>query len=102
RSEPELEAVRVRYLGRKGSLTEILRGLRDATPEERPALGALINDAKRAVEEALGEAGTRLARERLARSLAEDRIDVTLPGRQRPRGHVHPLRAVEDEIVDIF
>ena len=102
RSEAELDAVRVRYLGRKGSLTEIVRSLRDASPEERPALGALINDAKRAVEESLAAAGATLAGERLARSLAEDRIDVTLPGRQRPRGHAHPLRAIEDEIVDIF
>ena len=102
RSEEALEAVRVRYLGRKGSLTTVLRGLRDVPAEERPALGALLNETKQVVEEHLSTATARLARASLARSLAEDRLDVTLPGRQRGRGHVHPLRATEDEIVDIF
>jgi phenylalanyl-tRNA synthetase alpha chain len=101
-TEAELEAARVRYLGRKGSLTAAVRGLRDAPAAERPALGALVNEAKEAVEQALAEATARLAAARLARSLAEDRIDVTLPGRARPRGLRHPLRAVEEEIVDIF
>ena len=102
RSEEELEAVRVRYLGRKGSLTTVIRGLRDAPAEERPALGALLNETKAVVEEALTAATGRLAHASLARSLAEERIDVTLPGRQRGRGHLHPLRAMEDEIVGIF
>jgi phenylalanyl-tRNA synthetase alpha chain len=102
RSEAELEAVRIRFLGRKGSLTTALRGLREAPAAERPALGALLNATKQAVEERLAEAAARLTGEWLRQSLAEDRIDVTLPARQRARGHVHPLRAVEDEIVDLF
>jgi phenylalanyl-tRNA synthetase alpha chain len=102
RTESELEAVRVRYLGRKGSLTTVVRGLRDVPAEDRPAVGALVNEAKEAVEAGLATAATRLASEGLARRLAEDRIDVTLPGRARPRGHMHPLRVVEEEIVDIF
>ena len=102
RSEAELEAIRIRYLGRNGSLTTIIRGLRDVTVTERPAMGALINQAKQAVEEQLAEVGARLGREQLARRLAEERVDVTLPGRAPPRGHVHPLRAVEDEVVAIF
>jgi phenylalanyl-tRNA synthetase alpha chain len=102
RTEAELEAVRLRYLGRKGSLTAQVGALRSVPPAERPAAGALVNETKQAVEAGLEAAGNRLAAVRLARSLAEERIDVTLPGRQRPRGHVHPLRHVEDEIVDIF
>ena len=102
RAEAELEAVRIRYLGRKGSLTQVVRGLATVPPAERPALGALVNQAKEAVEAAVAAAGERLAAERLARSLAHERIDVTLPGRRRPRGHAHPLRLVEDEIVDLF
>jgi phenylalanyl-tRNA synthetase alpha chain len=102
RTGAELEAVRVRYLGRKGSLTTIVRGLRDVAPEDRPAVGALVNEVKDAIEADLASAAVRLERERLARSVAEERLDVTLPGRTRPRGHVHPLRAVEDEIVGIF
>ena len=102
RAEAELEAVRIRYLGRKGSLTQVVRGLATVPPDERPALGALVNQAKEAVEAAVAAAGERLAAERLARSLAHERIDVTLPGRRRPRGHAHPLRLIEDEIVDLF
>jgi len=102
RTEAELEAVRIRYLGRKGSLTQVVRGLATVPPDERPALGALVNQAKEAVEAAVTRAGERLAAERLAHSLAHERIDVTLPGRCRPRGHAHPLRLVEDEIIDLF
>jgi phenylalanyl-tRNA synthetase alpha chain len=101
-NEAELEAVRVRYLGRKGALTAALRGLRDVPPEERPRVGALVNDVKAAVEAALDAAGRRQAAASLARRLAEDRIDVTLPGRAAHRGRLHPLRVLEDEIVDIF
>jgi len=102
RSEAELEAIRIRYLGRNGSLTTIIRGLRDVPAAERPAVGALLNETKQLVEGRLAEVAERLGREQLARRLAEERIDVTLPGRVRPRGHVHPLRAIEDEIVAIF
>ncbi|TMA43890.1 MAG: phenylalanine--tRNA ligase subunit alpha, partial [Deltaproteobacteria bacterium] len=102
RAEADLEAVRIRYLGRKGSLTQVVRGLATVPPDERPALGALVNQAKEAVEAAVTRAGERLAAERLAHSLAHDRIDVTLPGRCRPRGHAHPLRLIEDEIVELF
>jgi phenylalanyl-tRNA synthetase alpha chain len=102
RTEAELEAVRLRYLGKKGSLNAILRGLGAQPPAERPAMGALANDVKTAIVVALEESGARLGGERLRRALAEDRIDVTLPGRARPRGHAHPLRAVEEEIVDVF
>ena len=102
RTEAELEAVRIRYLGRKGSLTQVVRGLATVPPDERPALGALVNQAKEAVEAAVARASEQLAAERLAHSLAHDRIDVTLPGRCRPRGHAHPLRLIEDEIVELF
>ena len=102
RTEEELDVVRLRYLGRKGSLTTFVRSLRDLPPEERPSVGALINEVKAAVEARLVEAGEQLGRERLRRRLSEEHVDVTLPGRARPRGHVHPLRQVEDEIVDIF
>jgi phenylalanyl-tRNA synthetase alpha chain len=102
RTEAELESIRVRYLGRRGTLTTLVRGLRDVPPDERPAVGALLNETKAAVEARLAEAAERLAREGLARRLAEERVDVTLPGRTRARGHAHPLRQVEDEIVAIF
>ena len=101
-AEAELEAVRVRYLGKKGSLNAILRGLGGLSAEERPAVGALANDIKDEILARIAEKASELASDRLRRSLAVERIDVTLPGRARPRGHTHPLRAVEQEIVGIF
>jgi phenylalanyl-tRNA synthetase alpha chain len=100
--EAELEAVRLRYLGKKGSLTTIVRGLGSVPAAERPALGALVNEAKQAVEARLADALERLGAARLARTLATERIDVTVPGRRRPHGHRHPLRLIEDEVVDLF
>jgi phenylalanyl-tRNA synthetase alpha chain len=102
RTEADLEAARVRYLGRKGSLNGILRGLGALAADERPAVGALANDVKQAIAEAIDARQAALGADALRRSLAEDRIDVTLPGRARPRGHRHPLRQVEEDIVDIF
>ncbi len=102
RTPAELEAIRVRYLGRKGSLNAVLRGLGALAAAERPALGALANQVKDAIQAALAAREGALGAAELARSLGQDRIDVTLPGRERPRGHVHPLRQVEDEIVEVF
>jgi phenylalanyl-tRNA synthetase alpha chain len=97
-----LEAIRVRYLGRKGSLNAVLRGLGQLAPEERPAMGALANTVKDDLSGALDAKASALAEAGLARALEEERIDVTLPGRRRPRGHLHPLRQTEDDLVDIF
>jgi phenylalanyl-tRNA synthetase alpha chain len=97
-----LEAIRVRYLGRKGSLSTVLRGLGQLPAEERPALGALANAVKADVSAALEAKAATLARAGLERALAEERVDVTLPGRRRPRGHLHPLRQTEDDVIDIF
>ncbi len=102
RAPEDVEAVRVRFLGRKGSLNTILRGLGALPPAERPQVGALANEVKAAIEARLAEAAERVGRAALARRLAEERLDVTMPGRGRPRGHVHPLRAVEDEVIDVF
>jgi phenylalanyl-tRNA synthetase alpha chain len=97
-----LETLRLKYLGRNGSLNAVLRELGRLPPEERPAMGALANEVKGAVTAALGARAEALEQARLERALAEGRVDVTMPGRARPRGHVHPLRAMEDEIVDVF
>ena len=97
-----LEAIRVRYLGRKGSLNAILRGLGQLPAEERPAMGALANTVRDAVAAAIDAKGGALAHAGLERAIAEERLDVTLPGRRRPRGHLHPLRQTEDDLVDIF
>lgn len=97
-----LEAIRLRYLGRKGELNLVLRGVGAAPAEERPALGALANAVKDEITDALVQRGWFLQGEKLKADLRGGRIDVTMPGRRRPLGHVHPLRAAEDEIVAIF
>src|SRR4030095_6722254 len=82
--------------------TRVLGGSGRLPAAERPAMGALANEVKGAVTDALGARTTALQAAVLERVLVEDRVDVTLPGRARPRGHVHPLRTMEDEMVDIF
>jgi phenylalanyl-tRNA synthetase alpha chain len=100
--EVALEELRVRYLGRKGELTAVLRGMRDVPEAERPAMGALVNTVKAEVEAAIEAIRLRLDAARLARSLAEERIDVTLPAIRFPRGRLHPLTQVLDDVVAIF
>jgi phenylalanyl-tRNA synthetase alpha chain len=102
RSAAELEQVRVEFLGRSGKLTQLLRSLGQVPPEQRRDIGLEANRAKAALEARLESAleATKEA-ERLARRSAE-RPDLTLPGRRPPRGAVHPLTRVHDEIVAIF
>jgi len=101
-SAADLEAVRVRYLGRQGELTQLLRSLGTLPPEERPVVGAAANEAKRELEALLdARLAEAQARETQAQR-AKDRLDLTLPGRRPPLGAVHPLTRVHDEIVSIF
>ena len=95
-----LDALRVKYLGRKGALTQVLRGLKDLDPEARRLMGAAANRAKESLEAALASALTAL-KEAAARAQAPA-IDVTLPGRRSPLGRLHPLTRTMEEICDIF
>jgi phenylalanyl-tRNA synthetase alpha chain len=102
RGSAELEQVRVRFLGRQGVLTQLLRSLGALVPEERPAVGAAANEVKRELEALLAaRLDDAQARERTAQR-ASARLDLTLPGRRPPRGALHPLTRVHDEIVAIF
>jgi phenylalanyl-tRNA synthetase alpha chain len=96
----EVEALRVRYLGRKGSLTQILRTLKDLDPAVRREVGRLANEAKEALEAAVAHRLKALKLAARAREAA--RIDVTLPGRRPPLGRIHPLTRIMEEICDIF
>jgi phenylalanyl-tRNA synthetase alpha chain len=102
RSEHDLERIRITYLGRKGRLTEVMRGVGALPAEERPAMGELANQLKRRVDEQIAILRERWDSERRARALASERLDVTLPGRLLPHGHVHPLTAILDEAVGIL
>lgn len=100
--EAAIEAVRVQYLGRKGELTTVVRRMKDVSPDERPAMGVLLNEIKDEVERRIGgalEAARAAAR---ARRVAEEGIDVTVPGRRPAPGRVHPLTQVMDELIEVF
>jgi phenylalanyl-tRNA synthetase alpha chain len=101
-SEKELELLRVEVLGRSGSLTLRLRGLKDLPKEERPQAGEALNQLRRLVEERLDEQLRAVKNRAKAETLEQERIDITLPGSRWQRGTVHPITLVIDEIVDIF
>ncbi|MDK2821352.1 MAG: phenylalanyl-tRNA synthetase alpha chain [Clostridia bacterium] len=101
-SSEELEKLRVQYLGKKGELTQVLRGMGKLPPEERPKVGQLANQVRQELEKALQEAKENLARRELAERLKSETIDVTLPGRPIRKGSRHPLYQILNEIKDIF
>ena len=97
-----LEDAKAAYLGKAGELTELLKALGKLSAAERPAAGAAINEAKQALEAALEARRAALADARLARQLAADALDVSLPGRGRQRGGVHPLTRVQERVEQLF
>ena len=101
-SERSLDEVRVRFLGKKGALTAQLKELGQLPPEQRREAGQQINRAKQRLERAIAERGEVLAREHLKARLAEETIDVTLPGRAVEAGGAHPVSRALDRLLDIF
>ncbi|MBR0284326.1 MAG: phenylalanine--tRNA ligase subunit alpha [Selenomonadaceae bacterium] len=97
-----LDGVRVKYLGKKGELTGILRGMGKLSAEERPKVGKIVNEARAALEEQIAAKNEALKGAALANRLASEKIDVTLPGRRVPLGHLHPLTLTLNRIKDIF
>ena len=102
--EQAIEAVRVAALGKKGSVSELLKTLGSMTPEERQTKGPAINGLKNRVTEALGARKAELKDAAITARLAAEKVDVTLPVRQSPaeRGRIHPISQVIDEIAAIF
>jgi phenylalanyl-tRNA synthetase alpha chain len=99
----ELEELRVRYLGRKSELTRALRSIGELPPEQRGPVGKEANEVRRALEALLGERSARLEASELDRRLAEDRVDVTLPGDPPlPVGHLHLVSQIRRQMEDIF
>jgi phenylalanyl-tRNA synthetase alpha chain len=102
-ASPEaLEQVRVAVLGKKGRVTELLKGLGGLAPDARRERGAALNQLRDEVEGALGDAGRRLGDAALTARLAVERIDVTLPVAPPPDGRIHPISQAVDELVAIF
>ena len=98
----QLEDIRVKVLGKKGELTAILRGMGKLSPEERPKVGQMVNETRVVIEEALSERGEKLASAEKDARLAAEAIDVTLPGKERSAGAMHPLNMAMEKMVDIF
>ena len=97
-----LENAKARYLGKAGALTELLKGLGKLTATERPAAGAAINVAKQELEDALTARRAAIAEATLAQKLAADALDVSLPGRTRGVGALHPLSRVQERVETLF
>ena len=101
-STEEILALRTRYLGRKGLLTEVLRNLKDVPPEERPLLGNLSNTIKTQLTEKIEALLESRQKQAKAEALEGERVDVTLPGRGIPYGRLHPITRTLEEICAIF
>lgn len=98
----ELDQVRVDYLGKKGKLTALLKNLGGLAPEDRPAAGARINEAKVELQDALNSRKISLEKERIQQRLASETLDVTLPGRYAESGGTHPVSMTLQRIEKIF
>ena len=101
-NEAQLEAFRVEFLGKKGELTLVLRGMGKLSPEERPEIGKLANIVREDIEGALSAKQEALREEALAKKLLEEKLDVTVPGNKGTIGKRHPLAKVQGELCDIF
>ncbi len=98
----ELDQAKARYLGRQGTLTELLKGLGKLSPEERPAMGNRINQAKQALEAALNLRREAIHEKNLKERLIQEQVDVTLPGRGSGNGGLHPVTRALERIQSLF
>ncbi len=98
----ELEELRVKYLGKKGELTAILRGMGSLSAEERPVIGSKVNEARNEIEHLIKTRENEFEKIELERKLKDERIDITLPSTKVKRGSKHPLNRIIEEVEDLF
>ena len=98
----QLDAIRVQYLGKKGALTAILKQMGKLSAEERPVMGQLANAVRSDIESAITKQQAAIAEAALEQKLQSGTLDITLPGKQKKIGGLHPLTIVENEIKEIF
>ena len=98
----KLEELKVAYLGKKGELTSILKGMGQLTPEERPAVGQLVNKVRAHMEQSLAEKTEQLKSAAMRVKLEREAVDVTMPGAAKPTGSLHPINQISDEMKDLF
>ena len=97
-----LNEIRVEILGKKGKLTEVLKGMKDVDPQDRPKVGQMVNDTRKAIEEKMEEVKNRLEEKAREAKLKEEVIDVTLPAKKNKVGHKHPNTLALEELERIF
>lgn len=97
-----LEELRVQYLGKKGELTAVLRNMKDLTSEERPIIGQLANEVRAEIEQSLGNKKVSLEAAAQNKKLQEEVLDITMPGKKLPLGHMHPILKTLEEVKSIF
>jgi phenylalanyl-tRNA synthetase alpha chain len=98
----QLEQLRVNYLGKKGQLSLVLRGMGKLAPEDRPRIGAWANEVKEALQDNLEQKRLQLQAEQIQAQLEAETLDVTMPAVYRPQGRLHPLNSTIDRALDIF
>ena len=98
----DLNSLRIAYLGKKGPITELLKGMKEVSAEERPIQGQIINDARGDIEARLEEARKELEAAVMNSKLKSEVIDVTLPGKKKNIGHIHPDNMILEEVENIF
>ena len=98
----KLNDIRVAYLGKKGELTNLLKGMKDVAPEDRPKVGQMVNDVRAQLESKLEEARAALAKKAREEQLKKEVIDVTLPAKKNKVGHSHPNTIAREEVERIF
>lgn len=98
----DIEALRIKYLGKKGELTALLRGMGSVSPEDRPKIGQLVNELRETIEGAIDQKKKDLSEKALEMKLKAQTIDVTMPGKEIPVGRRHPLAQTEKTMRDVF
>ena len=97
-----LEEFRIKYLGKKGELSLILKGMGKLSAEDRPRIGAIANEIKTTIQDSITKQQSVLKQAQIQKKIASETIDVTMPGVSRPLGKIHPLQSTIDRVIDIF
>ena len=100
--EKQIDEIRVKYLGKKGELTALLKQMGSLSPEERPIMGQMVNEAKAQLEELVGEKAAELKEKATELKLKAEEIDITMPAKTASVGKLHPLNTVLNDMIDIF
>ena len=97
-----LDEVKVKFLGKSGKVTELLKGMRDVPAEDRPKVGQLVNELRSKIENLIGEKEAERKKIERECALKEETIDVTMPGKEREFGSLHPINLIRNELIDCF